>query len=162
MEAYFHLVHYLLSVLSSHYSPSLSCSFPLPYCLSLSSSFPLVLSAVIIPLFFEVSINSSPPPLTYECMVFFMCWGSNELAHSWCFSLWNSGQKNIVFQKKRASSASFLGRKRCTNLLFEQRWTQAEKVYILFKIIISELTLHYTINNPSFIQRLHKHSDAFR
>lgn len=61
-------------------------SLPLSYCLSLSlsSSFPLVLNAVIIPLFFEVSINSSPPsptnsPQTYEYMVFLSAgvrWGS--------------------------------------------------------------------------------------
>lgn len=61
VKTYFHLVHYLLSLWSTHDFPPLPFFFH-SHCLaaSLSFSFPLVLSAVIIPLFFEVSINSSP------------------------------------------------------------------------------------------------------
>lgn len=78
VKAYFHSVHYLLSVWSTHPPFFFTPTVLLP----LSFSFPLVLSAVIIPLFFEVSINSSPltnSPQTYEYMVFLSAgvwWGS--------------------------------------------------------------------------------------
>lgn len=73
LKAYFHSICTLLnllSILNTHYSlspsPLLSSSPSLSACLGASSSpsfpFPLVVSAIIIPLFFEALVKNRGPP----------------------------------------------------------------------------------------------------
>lgn len=92
VKAYFHSVHYLLSVWSTHDSP---LPFFHSHCLTASlllvpagakcSNYPVVLWSFHK---FQPPRNS---PQTYEYMVFLSA-GSDEVALSWCFSLWNSNR----------------------------------------------------------------------
>lgn len=146
MEAYFHLVDYLLSVLSTHYSPSLSCSLPLPYRLSLflvpagakCSNYPFILW----------SFHIFQPPSPNICS--FLCAGGPMSRPIAGVPLFETRVKRTLFFRRKGLQRIFPGAYGAQTFCLSKGGLGLKKSTFSFKLL--SLNSHYI--TPSTIPLL--------